>query len=249
VLLVAALAVSLLKLLPEFLAFLLLVALWATNGVVPTRVAASGFASSTWFLMLATMGLGVGLTRSGLLYRAALELLQRLPRRYSILATCLAGLGVLLVGGYAYRDQVEAAGRHILAELSPATPEITGQREVTLRAAGDGHFHVDARVNGAPVRMLLDTGASAVALTPEAAERAGIDPAKLDYDIPVQTANGTDRVARARIRELAVGTIVLRDVQAYVSRPGRLPEPLLGMSFLDRLGGFEKSGRKLILRQ
>jgi aspartyl protease family protein len=158
-------------------------------------------------------------------------------------------LGVLLVGGYAYRDQVEAAGRHILAELSPSTPEVTGQREVTLRAAGDGHFHVDARVNGAPVRMLLDTGASAVALTPEAAEHAGIDLDKLDYDIPVQTANGTDRVALARIRELAVGTIVLRDVQAYVSRPGRLPEPLLGMSFLDRLGGFEKSGRKLILRQ
>ena len=158
-------------------------------------------------------------------------------------------LGVLLVGGYAYRDQLQTAGRHILAELSPATPEVTGEREVTLRAAGDGHFHVDARVNGAPVRMLLDTGASAVALTPEAAERAGIDVAKLDYDIPVQTANGTDRVARARIRELAVGTIVLRDVQAYVSRPGRLPEPLLGMSFLDRLGGFEKSGRRLILRQ
>ncbi len=158
-------------------------------------------------------------------------------------------LGVLLVGGYAYRDQVEAAGRHILAELSPSTPEVTGQREVTLRAAGDGHFHVDARVNGAPVRMLLDTGASAVALTPEAAEHAGIDLDKLDYDIPVQTANGTDRVALARIRELAVGTIVLRDVQAYVSRPGRLPEPLLGMSFLDRLGGFEKSGRRLILRQ
>ena len=158
-------------------------------------------------------------------------------------------LGVLLVCGYAYRDRVEAAGRHILAELSPTTPEITGQREVTLRTAGDGHFHVDARVNGAPVRMLLDTGASAVALTPEAAERAGIHPDKLDYDIPVQTANGTDRVALARIRELAVGTIVLRDVQAYVSRPGRLPEPLLGMSFLDRLGGFEKSGRRLILRQ
>ena len=51
------------------------------------------------------------------------------------------------------------------------------------------------------------------------------------------------------LRELAVGSIVLRDVQAYVSRPGRLPEPLLGMSFLDRLGGFEKSGRRLILRQ
>ncbi len=57
---------------------------------LPLEIA--GFASPTWFLMLATMALGVGLARSGLLYRAALEILQRLPSRYPILATCLAGL-------------------------------------------------------------------------------------------------------------------------------------------------------------
>ena len=126
-------------------------------------------------------------------------------------------LGVLLVGARVSGLRVEQCRRRMLADLSSAA--VTGI-EVTLRAAGDGHFHVDARVNSRATRMLvLDTGASAVALTPEAAEHAGIDLDKLDYDIPVQTANGTDRVALARIRELAVGTIVLRDVQALRLAP------------------------------
>jgi CRP-like cAMP-binding protein len=67
ILLAAALATSWLGLLPDFLAFLLMLALWAAADIVPARVAASGFASPTWLLLLATMAIGVGLARSGLL--------------------------------------------------------------------------------------------------------------------------------------------------------------------------------------
>ena len=98
-LLVAALAVSMLGWLPEYVASLLMLSLWVTTGIVPTGVAASGFASPTWFLLFATMAVGVGLARSGLMYRAALELLRRLPPSYPVLATALATLGVLLSPG------------------------------------------------------------------------------------------------------------------------------------------------------
>jgi aspartyl protease family protein len=130
-------------------------------------------------------------------------------------------------------------------------PEVAneqGERAVRLRKHLSGHFLARGAVNGAPVSMLVDTGASTVVLKPADAERAGIDLAALTYSVPVATANGTTFAAPVRLRSIAIGDIVVNDIEALVSKPGNLNESLLGMSFLRRLRSYEFSGDFLTLR-
>jgi aspartyl protease family protein len=104
------------------------------------------------------------------------------------------------------------------------------------------------QVNGAPVAMLVDTGASTVVLRPSDARLAGVDVDKLNYSVPVQTANGTAYTAAVRLRDVSIGPIHVDTVDALVARPGVLNESLLGMNFLRRLRSYEFSGEFLTFR-
>ena len=123
-----------------------------------------------------------------------------------------------------------------------------GERAVRVRRRPDGHFMARTEVNGSAVSMLVDTGASTVVLRPADAERAGIDTKRLNYSVPVQTANGTTHAAPVRLRSITIGGIEVRDIEALVSKPGNLKESLLGMTFLKRLRSYEFSGDFLTLR-
>ena len=101
-----------------------------------------------------------------------------------------------------------------------------------LRRGRDGHFHLTAQVNGAPVRFLVDTGASDVVLTRDDAVRVGLDPARLDFTRRAMTANGPVMTAPVRLDRVAVGELEARTVPAVVGG-GELFQSLLGMSYLD----------------
>jgi aspartyl protease family protein len=163
-----------------------------------------------------------------------------------------AGLILLLVAGYSYRDLLTGvyadARARITGELVPQRGVAVGADAVRFRLAGDGHFHVEAEVNGARVDFMLDTGASDVVLTPEDARRLGWDPEALDYTRPYDTANGTVRGAPVRLDEVRIGPIRLRDVAASVNQTP-MESSLLGMSLLKRLSGVEFQGDQLTLRQ
>jgi aspartyl protease family protein len=119
---------------------------------------------------------------------------------------------------------------------------------LTVSADLQGHFILHPTLDGRRVRMLVDTGASLVALSEEDARLAGITVAERDFSRTIQTANGLVRAAPVRIREMRVGDILVRDVEAVVLPAGRLGTSLLGMTFLRRLGGFEISQGRLTLR-
>src|SRR5262249_2097643 len=91
--------------------------------------------------------------------------------------------------------------------VAAATRTAAGPVSNTIVFAGNelGHVVLDAAVNGAPVRMLVDTGASLVTLTPEDARVAGIDVGHLAYNARVSTANGFARMAPMRLREIRIG--------------------------------------------
>jgi aspartyl protease family protein len=97
--------------------------------------------------------------------------------------------------------------------------------------------------------MLVDTGASFVSLSQRDAELLGLRPTEKDFIYRMQTANGIVKAAPVRLREMQVGDISVRDVDAVVHRAGGPPISLLGMSFLRRLAGFEQVQGRLILRQ
>ena len=102
----------------------------------------------------------------------------------------------------------------------------------------DGHFWADAQVNGQPVHFLVDTGATAVALTPEDAERLGFKAADLKYGYSVTTAGGASHAAAVTLTSVSVNGARLENVQALVVSDG-LDVSLLGMSYLGRLTRFE----------
>jgi len=160
---------------------------------------------------------------------------------------------VVLVALYAFRDELAVVGGRVLGALAPGTPivgRLTGESDsgaVVIMRSGDGHFGVRAEVDGKPMTLLVDTGASYVTLTASDASDIGIDVDALSYSLPIRTANGTIRAARVKVNQLAVGPIERRNVPALVA-PGRvLDQSLLGLSFLDTLNGYTISGDRLVL--
>lgn len=157
-------------------------------------------------------------------------------------------IGLVLVLGYTYRYELRAVGERVMAELMPGRAVDRGARTVEIVRGRGGDFQVAAQVNGARVAMVLDTGASSVVLTQEAAKAAGLPLEVLSYSINVETANGRTRAAAVTLDRIAVGGIIERSVPALIAQPGQLRTSLLGMSFLNRLEGWEVRGDKLVMR-
>lgn len=159
-----------------------------------------------------------------------------------------------LLAGYSYRGELQTVAYRVAGEVLPPGHVITvdtgtsGEKAVKIRSDGGGHFIAQGHVNGSDVRLLVDTGASTVVLKAADAERAGIDVAGLSFTVPVQTANGTAYAAPVRLREVAIGQIVIDSVEALVAKPGSLNESLLGMSFLNRLKSYGVDGNFMTLR-
>jgi aspartyl protease family protein len=168
-------------------------------------------------------------------------------------AVTWAALGLSLVAVYSYRGELIPFAGRLAGELIPGSAMIVeenpgGPVEVKIRKRLDGHFTAKAEVNGKPISMIVDTGASTVVLRPEDAKTAGIDTSRLSYTVPVLTANGRTIAARVRLESLSLGPLSRQKVEALVAQPDALTESLLGMSFLSRLRSYEFSGDFLTLR-
>ena len=140
--------------------------------------------------------------------------------------------------------------RSSLTDFSPATGKATRPgRSVTLSANVYGHYIVEAEINGVKVELLTDTGATYVALNYQTALALGFNNQTMRFTSRSTTANGIARVAPVNLDYLRIGSIVLRDVKAVIAEPGKMTQNLLGMSFINRLSGFELSGGRLIMVQ
>jgi aspartyl protease family protein len=132
-----------------------------------------------------------------------------------------------------------------------AIADLSGQREQTFlvqvpRGAG-GEFSVQAKINGIPASMVVDTGATSIVLTYETAKAIGFPLELLEYNVDVQTAAGHTKAARLWLDRISIGKLVERSVSALVVPAGEMKTNLLGMSFLDRLESFEVRADQLIL--
>jgi len=158
------------------------------------------------------------------------------------------GVALVLVVGYSYRFELTALGARVVGEILPHRGVETGEAQVTFRAGVDGHYRVEALVDGVSLRFLVDTGASEVMLSRADARRLGFDVDGLAYTRLFSTANGTVRGAPVRLREIVLGPIRLTDVVASVNR-APMAGSLLGMTFLGRLAGYEVRDGTLTLSQ
>jgi aspartyl protease family protein len=154
-----------------------------------------------------------------------------------------------LIVGYTMRSDLNLIGQRVFAMLMPGYG-VSSEDGKTLEffAGADGHFLIDAEVDGTPVTFVADTGATTVLLSYEDAVKADIDVGSLSFRSPVQTANGLAMAAPYRIKRLTTGEISRSNVQALIAQPGLTRTSLLGMSFLKRLSSFEVRRDRLVLR-
>jgi len=152
-----------------------------------------------------------------------------------------------LVLGYSYRFELSGVADRIMVELVPGRASSHG-RTVEIARANTGDFRIGTEVNGARVAMVLDTGASSVVLTHDAAMAAGLPLEFVKYSVNVETANGHTLAAPVTLARIAVGAIVEHDVPALIAQPGQLRLSLLGMSFLNRLQSWEVRGSRVMMR-
>jgi aspartyl protease family protein len=157
------------------------------------------------------------------------------------------GVGLLLAIGYSYRTELRDVGDRVLTQLVPGRPATRG-RTVEIARTSSGSFSVTTQVNGVRVPMVLDTGATAVVLTYEAAKAAGLPLEVIAYTVNVDTANGRTRAAPVTLDRVAIGGIIERAVPALIAQPGRLRTSLLGMTFLNRLESWEVRSDRLLMR-
>lgn len=156
-------------------------------------------------------------------------------------------VGLLLVIGYSYRYELNAVADRVMAELVPGHV-ISHGRSVEVARGNGGDFAIAAQINGAPVHMVLDTGASSVVLTQSDAKAAGLPIDLLDYSVNIDTANGRTRAAPVTLDHLGIGSLDEKSVEALVVQAGQLKTSLLGMSFLNRLQSWQVVGDRLVLK-
>lgn len=156
-------------------------------------------------------------------------------------------VALLLVLAYTYRFELRDVGDRVMAELIPGRAAGSA-RTVELARGRSGDFQIATHVNGMKVPMVLDTGASAVVLTHDAARAAGLPLEMVKYTVNIETANGHALAAAVTLDRVAIGGLVERSVPALIAQPGQLKVSLLGMSFLNRLQSWEVRGSKLMMR-
>ncbi len=141
-----------------------------------------------------------------------------------------------------------SVGLRVGPPLAAAMSPMDDAMAAVVPRSPDNHFWAETTINGAPVRALVDTGATLVALTRADARRAGLVLEQLVYDHPIETAGGIVNAARIRLDTVMVGGIALDNVEGIVA-PDGLGYSLLGMSYLGRLTRLEVTREALTLRQ
>jgi aspartyl protease family protein len=168
------------------------------------------------------------------------------------LAACCTAAGIV------HFSEIKAVATGLLGLPPPAGSRVAGEppsaggrggRIVELRAGSLGHYRTRAEINGRPVQVMVDTGASMVALSYEDARLVGLTLRDSDFTHRVSTANGFGRVAPVTIDRISIGDITVRDVPGAVMEAGKLGTSLLGMSFLSRLQRVDMRSGTLILEE
>ncbi|MDQ3483402.1 MAG: TIGR02281 family clan AA aspartic protease [Pseudomonadota bacterium] len=185
---------------------------------------------------------GVYIVMAMMLVLSGLIVRRERPARlltYTLAWVAIFGAGFIL---FTFRDNLDWVWQRIRSEVT-GEPVRQGQ-EIRIPMAIDGHFWVDATINGHKVKFLVDSGATMTTIDNQTARQAGVEVNPSANQI-VRTGNGLVRVSSARAAELRVGTIERDNFQMHVTGNDNLH--VLGMNFLSTLQRWGVEGRWLIL--
>jgi aspartyl protease family protein len=160
-------------------------------------------------------------------------------------ALLFLGVGVLSARYLDQKGGVPVSAAPVQA-VSPSSNAPSSNTRSLVVQASNGHFAVDARVDGRRIPFMIDTGASHITIRESDAARLGFHPKERDYTIRMNTANGVGRAAQVDLRMIEVGDILVRDVPALVVPDTMLNVNLLGMTFLSRVRWSHERGRLML---
>ena len=166
-----------------------------------------------------------------------------MSRLYAILLLAIGLMSFVAVLFQPPEDQVATAVES--AKVQDGKPMASQDQSdaLLLKRDSTGQFHINASLNGADVRFLVDTGADLVALTEEDAQAIGLTVGEMQPIL--RTASGVGYGAPVMIDELVVAGVELRNVQAVVAQG--LSTNLLGQSVLRKLGGVSLKGDRMVI--
>ncbi len=155
--------------------------------------------------------------------------------------------GIIIFGVFLYSFRYEFSGikDRIIGEINPSSARIRGDK-IIINASKDGHFYLEAKVNGQDILFMIDTGASDIVLDESEAKKVGINLESLVFNKRYQTANGVVYGALTKIRLMEVAGVRFKNLSASVNS-ANLGTSLLGMSFLRRFERYEFYRDQLIL--
>jgi aspartyl protease family protein len=143
---------------------------------------------------------------------------------------------------FTFRDDLGWVVQRLKAE---AVGEAVQQgSETRIPMALDGHFWVNAKVNGEEVKFLVDSGATMTTIDRDTARKAGV-PVSTRRDEFVRTGNGIIRVSSGRADTIVIGGIERHDVGLQIAEHDDLN--VLGMNYLSSLTRWGVEGRWLVL--
>ena len=168
-------------------------------------------------------------------------------KAFAISVLAVAG-GVAFLAPHTDRTAVgkPAPAAHALRSPKSADTLRSYGGEMVLDREGDGHFYATAQIGGSDYKMLVDTGASVVALTGKDAEAIGLTWNPEDLAPVARGASGPVMGVPVKIDDLAVGDFEARDVDAVIIPEG-LSISLLGQSFLRQVRNVDIADDKLTL--
>ena len=135
-----------------------------------------------------------------------------------------------------------------IAELkSSNAPQFSsGDESIALERDSDGHFYADVRINGNPIHMLIDTGATGIALSRDDARAAGLATSIGMNDVVGEGADGAVHGEYVKLDRVELGPLSASGLEAIVLNSGQ--QSLLGQSYLSKFASVKIEGDKMVLR-
>lgn len=149
-------------------------------------------------------------------------------------------LAIILVVALLYNN------RFLFKNFVPYQAYDTGNNELKITKSNDNHFYIAINIDNKKVLFLIDTGATTTTLTLNDAKKLGIDIDRLNFNIPLNTANGVSFGASTEVYNIKIGDFTIDSMWVIVSKDldGK---SLLGMNFLNKLNGYDIRQDKMTL--
>lgn len=152
----------------------------------------------------------------------------------------------VFIVAFTYKDELMGVWYRVAGELTGTSQQTIVGSTLRIKQSADGHFWVNASVNGSPVLFLVDSGATTTAMNLKTARATGVEIDEDGFPSFVSTANGEVEVRRGRIQSLDLDLMATTDFPVIVAEEFG-DTNVLGMNFLSAMKSWRVEGQEMVL--